>query len=236
MPFQELSKYRHKNECNELHCESSVSTSEQNLDLERKIDIITRYQKSYIKKIFTLMARANPDNASIVYNYIVAEKNEQNIKESTVEGIIKKLVWLSSFLDHKPFSKMTKEDILMYLNTTKKPPELDPTHKSIGTYNGRQMTYSTFFRWLYNQEEPDYRKRITPPCMNGVRRLPRQERSPYKPSDMWNGEEHEIFLKYCPNKRDRCYHAMANDTSARPHELLKLRIKDIHHHFSNNIV
>jgi integrase len=63
--------------------------------------------------------------------------------------------------------------------------------------------------------------------MNGIRRLPRQEKSPYKPSDMWNGEEHAIFLKYCPNKRDRCYHAMANNTSARPHELLKLRIKDI---------
>jgi integrase len=122
---------------------------------------------------------------------------------------------------------MTKEDILHYLNSIKKPPELDPTHKSIGTYNGRQMVFSTFFRWLYNQDEPDCRKRMTPPCMNGIRRLPRQEKSPYKPSDMWNGEEHAIFLKYCPNKRDRCYHAMANDTSARPHELLKLRIKDI---------
>jgi integrase len=63
--------------------------------------------------------------------------------------------------------------------------------------------------------------------MNGVKRLPRQERSPYKPSDIWNGEEHAIFLKYCPNKRDRCYHAMTHDTSARPHELLNLKIKDI---------
>ena len=89
------------------------------------------------------------------------------------------------------------------------------------------MVFSTFFRWLYNPDEPDYRKRVTPPCMNGVKRLPRQERSPYKPSDLWTGEEHAIFLRYCPNKRDRCYHAMANDTSARPHELLSLRIKDI---------
>jgi hypothetical protein len=36
-----------------------------------------------------------------------------------------------------------------------------------------------------------------------------------------------VFLKYCPEKRDRCYHSVANDTSARPHELLCLRIKDI---------
>jgi len=34
-------------------------------------------------------------------------------------------------------------------------------------------------------------------------------------------------LKYCPNARERCYHAMSRDSAARPHELLKLRIKDI---------
>jgi hypothetical protein len=28
-----------------------------------------------------------------------------------------------------------------YLNSIKKPPELDPSHKSIGTYNGRQMVF-----------------------------------------------------------------------------------------------
>src|SRR5262249_17271794 len=32
---------------------------------------------------------------------------------------------------------------------------------------------------------------------------------------------------YCPSKRDRCYHAMANDMSARTHEILNLKIKDI---------
>jgi hypothetical protein len=34
-------------------------------------------------------------------------------------------------------------------------------------------------------------------------------------------------LKYCPEKRDKCYHAMANDTSCRPSELLHLKINDI---------
>ncbi len=97
------------------------------------------------------MALANPQNAIILHDYIVAQKNEQNIKESTVEGIIKKLVWLSSYLGHKSFSEMTKEDILKYLNSIRKPSELDLTHKSVGTYNGRQMVFSTFFRWLYNQ-------------------------------------------------------------------------------------
>jgi site-specific recombinase XerD len=221
MPFQ--------NRCQKLKqgAESSFASSIIEEDLERKIDTITAYQKSYIKSIFTRMAHANPHNANILHDYIVAQKNEQNIKESTVEGIIKKLVWLSSYLNHKSFSEMTKENILEYLNSIKKSPDLDPTHKSIGTYNGRQMVFSTFFRWLYNQDEPDCRKRITPPCMRGIRRLPRQEKSPYKPSDLWTNEENAVFLKYCPSMRDRCYHAMANDTSARSHELLNLRIKDV---------
>jgi integrase len=70
--------------------------------------------------------------------------------------------------------------------------------------------------------------------MSGIRKLPRQEKSPYKPSNLWDAREHAIFLKYCPSKRDRCYHAMANDMSARPHELLNLKIKDILFKVSEN--
>ena len=44
---------------------------------------------------------------------------------------------------------------------------------------------------------------------------------------MWNPEDNLIFLKYCPNARDRCFHSMTFDSSARPHELLNLRIKDV---------
>lgn len=36
-----------------------------------------------------------------------------------------------------------------------------------------------------------------------------------------------IFLKYCPEKRDMCYHFMTNETSARPHEPLSIRTGDI---------
>ena len=122
---------------------------------------------------------------------------------------------------------MTKQDILEFLTSLKKPETSDPNHRSIGTYNGRQMILSKFFRWLYSPDESDYRKRVNPPCMNGIRKLPRKELSPYKPSDLWTDDEHSIFLKYCTVKRDKAFHAMAIDTSARPHELLNLKIGDI---------
>lgn len=103
----------------------------------------------------------------------------------------------------------------------------DPTHKWIGTYNTRHMILSKFFKWLYNQNEMDCKKWILPRCLHGIKPIHRKEKSSYKPSDIWTNEEHALFLKYCPDKRDCCYHAMANDTSARPHELLALKIKDI---------
>ena len=68
--------------------------------------------------------------------------------------------------------------------------------------------------------------------MLGIKKLPRKIQSRYNPSDIWDSREHSIFFKYCPSKRDKCYHAIANDTSARPHELLNLRIKDIKFHLT----
>ena len=85
-------------------------------ELKRKIDTITRYQKPYISKMLNKLLLENSINAEIICNYIVAEQNEINIKESTKETEIKRIVHLSKFFDHKKsFYDMTKEDILDYL-------------------------------------------------------------------------------------------------------------------------
>src|SRR5689334_24119803 len=61
----------------------------------------------------------------------------------------------------------------------------------------------------------------------GIRQLKRKEISCYKPSDLWSQEDDLLFLKWATNKRDRCYHTMARDLSARPHEILGLKVKDV---------
>lgn len=123
------------------------------------------------------------------------------------------LAELHNFHSGKSFKEMTKVDIVSYLATLRKSLVEDPYQRWIGSYNGRQMILTKFFRWLYNPNESDQRKRITPPCVQGVKKLPRKEKTRYKHVDMWDTREHAIFLKYCPDKRDRCYHAMAIDTS-----------------------
>lgn len=60
--------------------------------------------------------------------------------------------------------------------------------------------------------------------MQGIKKLSRKEKTRYIHIDLWDAREHAVFLKYCLDIRDRCYHAMAIDTSARPHELLNLQI------------
>jgi integrase len=83
-----------------------------------------------------------------------------------------------------------------------------------------------FFKWLYYKNiEP--KKRPKPKLIENIPQYKRKEQSIYKPTDLWTKEDDLLFLKYCPNARDRCYHTISRDTSCRPHEILNLRLKDI---------
>lgn len=193
-----------------------------------RVDSITVNLRPYVRKAARTMAQANPENGATLCDYIFAELTERNIADATREWKIKTMVWLSQTFSHeKTFRQMTKQDILVHLNRLRKSVEADPKQRWIGTYNNRVLVFTKFFRWLYNPDEPDYRKRTTPPCMQGIKQLPKKTKTPYEPSDLWTAAEHDVFLRYCPLKRDKCFHAMARDTSARPHELLKLKIGDI---------
>jgi integrase len=120
---------------------------------------------------------------------------------------------------------MTKEDIQAFLNSIRKSEEEDPLHGWVSTYNLNLILLTRFFKWLYY---PDLsaKERLKPSCID-LPTLKRKEKSIYKPSDMWGQEDDLLFLKYCPSKRDRCYHAISRDSSCRPHELLKMRIRDV---------
>jgi len=121
--------------------------------LQEKIHLITKYQKPYIANSLKRMAQKGACNVKVICEYIIAEQNEINIKESTKEGKIKCLVRFSTYLNHKPFHTISRQDVLDYLTSLKKPISTDPQHKSVGTYNGRQMILLKFFRWLYNPNE-----------------------------------------------------------------------------------
>ncbi|HEY7108055.1 MAG TPA: site-specific integrase [Nitrososphaeraceae archaeon] len=126
----------------------------------------------------------------------------------------------------KDIKNVTTADILNFLNHFKKAEEIDPLHKWIGTYNIHLNRLVKFFKWLYYPNLPA-RERPRPPIVANLRTIKRREKSIYKPTDIWSQEDDLLFLKYCPSKRDRCYHAISRDSSCRPVEILRLKIKDV---------
>jgi hypothetical protein len=84
------------NNSNNLQYETLTETT--NINLEKKIDAITKtLSKPYFNKILKNLLEDSSTNTKIIYDYIIAEQTELNIKDSTKEGKIKILVWLSRF-------------------------------------------------------------------------------------------------------------------------------------------
>lgn len=165
-------------------------------------------------------------NDHIINEYLNAMQTEINSSPNYKKINLNTLTRLSRFHKNKSFRNMKREDILPYLSSLRKSDEIDPLHKWIGTYNLYVANLLRFFKWLHNPTlEP--RQRPRPKMLNNILTLKRKEVSIYKPSDLWTVEDDLIFLKWCPNKRDRCYHAISRDLSARPHEILDLKIRDI---------
>src|SRR5215472_1115244 len=202
--------------------------------LEKKIILATEGFTTKFSES-TLRDKLSKENAFVVADYIIAMKREINPRLNYIRYTIQFLSDLSKVIGiEKHFVDMTRNDILFYLHKCRKPEDEDPLHKWIGSYNLKRIILIRFFKWLYypNIASPKRRNELSleeykPECIMGIPQLKRKEISCYKPTDMWTQEDDLLFLKWVTNKRDRCYHTMARDLSARPHEILNLKIKDI---------
>lgn len=194
-----------------------------NIILERKIDDITSdLQPEYSRLLHT----TSEVNVLTIANYIQALRVEINPSDHYRRDVIRLLCTLSRYNKNHSFNNMNRDDIISFLESYRKPEISDPMHRWIGTYNLFRMLLFRFFKWLY-YPDLEQKKRPKPEMFQNILQLKRKEQSIYKPADLWTADNDSLFLKYCPSKRIKCYHAMSRDTGCRPHELLKLRIKDI---------
>jgi integrase len=165
-------------------------------------------------------------NTSTIASYIQSMKIEINLSDHYRKDVMILLCKFSKHNNNKLFRDLTRQEILAFLNSFAKSQESDPFHKWIGTYNLYKEYLQRFFKWLYFPYiEPSKRPKLA--ILENIPKLRRKEQSVYKPSDLWTAKDDLLFLKYCPSKRMKCYHAMSRDTSCRPHELLKLRVRDV---------
>jgi integrase len=213
--------------------ESSIINDE---ILERRITLATEcFTGKLPELILKDRNRLSNENAMTVCEYIIAMKREINPRYNYVRYTIQFLSELSRTVGlDKKFIDMTRDDLLFYLDKSRKLENEDPLHKWIGSYNIRCVILFRFFKWLYYPNITNSKKRSElssqedrPECIMGIHQLRRKEVSCYKPSDLWTQKDDLVFLKWVTNKRDRCYHTMARDLSARPHEILGLKIKDV---------
>jgi integrase/recombinase XerD len=214
-----------------------ISFDDKEKELDRKITLATEgfTTEKYPELVLRDRTRLSKENALTLCNYIIDYKREINLSLNTIRSAIQHLSELSKAVGiEKKFADMTREDILLFLDHYRKLENDDPMHKWINTYNSNRSVVLRFFKWLHFPEIGDPKKRDKlsaetkePKCIQDIPKLKRREVSSYKPSDMWTPEDDLLFLKYVTNTRDRCFHMMSRDLSARPHEILNLKIKDV---------
>ena len=149
------------------------------------------------------------DNSLILEEYHKYLIRELNASKDYITNTFK-------LLKRIDLANASNQTITTFLDTLRKPESIDPLHKWIGTYNLYLDGIKRFFKW--------YGK---PEVMDGVKRYKRKEKSIYKPSDLWTTEDDLLFYKYCPSKKYCCYHAVSRDSSCRPSELLRVKVKDV---------
>ena len=203
------------------HSRASASASSALLD--RRIEECTAgLAASTTKRLYSI----SRDNAAIIVHYLEAMKTEVNLSDHYRKDLIELLSKLSKYNDNIHFKDLTRANILGFLDSHRKSETKDPLHKWVGTYNLFRIHLFRFFKWLYSPDiEPD--KRAKPSITENIPKLRRKEMSIYKPSDLWTQQDDLLFLKYCPTKREKFYHTISRDTSCRPHELTRLKIRDI---------
>jgi integrase len=216
---------------------ATTTTTKEDFEVQRKFTLATEgfTTTKFCELILRDRSRLSKENALTISEYIIAMKREVTPRLSYIKYTIQFLYELSKSVSvEKQFEDMTREDILLYLDSNRKSENDDPLHKWIRSYNTKRITLIRFFKWLYylNVNSPKRRNELSaqekkPACIMDIPQLKRKEISCYKPSDLWSQEDDLLFLKWVTNKRDRCYHTMARDLSARPHEILNLKIKDV---------
>jgi integrase/recombinase XerD len=222
---------------------SATSTLQQNHESDRinksKFEAATSGLLSYHANPLKELALKSKENAATIIDYLLAMSEETNPSNMHKRSQIITLTQLSESCcssknsndddndNDKTFLQMTRDDVLTYLGKCRKPEDIDPMHKWIGTYNLRRGYLLRFFKWLYNPNLEPNKRPIPQHVIGNIPSFKRKEKSIYKPTDLWTEEDDSLFLKYCPSKRDRCYHMMSRDLSARPHEILGLKIKDV---------
>jgi integrase len=167
----------------------------------------------------------------LVADFILSCVHQENITVNTKRAYLVALARLSIHVK-KSLEEIT--DLADYVNAFHPDRSEDQDQRWINTQKSLCMPIMKFYKWLaYPDLTPREckqlgRYKLPPVIRNFVIQNKNSTKSPIKREDIWEDKDVHIFLKYCTeNPRLQFYHALAYESSARPGELLKLKIRDI---------
>lgn len=178
----------------------------------------------------------------LVADFLDSSLKQENVSLNTKRIYLIALAYLARWAK-KPLDTIIANELYDYVNSfqqKKKDPTTnnneDPDQSWISTQRTLCLPLLKFFKWLsYPELTTQQRKRLPrekwPDVLRRFELATKQTGSPKTPvkdNDIWKEKDTAIFLKYCAdNPRLRLYHSLAWETSARPSELLHLKIGDI---------
>jgi hypothetical protein len=149
---------------------STVPSSDALFD--RKIDLITEGIEPFFG---SRLRELSEHNAPTIANYILSMKNEINLSDGYRKLNIYVFYSFSKFFNNRrTYKELTRDDVMQFLDSLRKPEESDPLHKWIGTYNIYRVLLIRFFRWLY-YPDIEQKKRPKPSVIENIPQLKRRE-------------------------------------------------------------
>jgi len=154
--------------------------------------------------------------------------DEEDSMLSNAANYLRVLKLFSNELGEKDFKKVTREDILEFLDKRKKSIDADPDKRWVRTWNDYLNRLIGFYRWLANYESgKDREDWNTPEPFSSIKKKKDKRDCSYSPNDVWSEEELLLVVKYCDNVRDKVIFTLCWDMASRNQEIVKMRIRDI---------
>jgi integrase/recombinase XerD len=128
------------------------------------------------------------------------------------------------------FDVTTQSEIISFLDTKKKPKDIDQDERWKTTYNDYLDSIKFLYRWLYNQrgcEDLTDPETWETPGFVQIRHQKTQRKSPYADAEKWEKSEIMAIIPYAANARNKAALGLFWDLDARNHEVTSLKIKHL---------
>lgn len=171
--------------------------------------------------------RVSNENKKIILDFLDFMNNRTESTDRTKGNHLRYVIYLARYLRKISLNKITPKKLEEFVNSKRKDSEIDPTKKSITTYNDYVVRLRYFYRWLNNKSKPK-KNWTNPKILNNINTRSTKNKKPtYSKSTVWTLGELQSIIKYETNLRNKAILMLTWDCDARPHELTKLQVQHI---------